>query len=107
MITNYDTGDQRVTLKASDAARGQAAGTIVLDSRRNRTLYFDGRFLAARDLARDQNYFLTRQADLARAAGFGVVHGLQVSTPSSTNTAATAETLIVSAGQESLRRANW
>jgi len=103
MTTNYTTGDQRITLSASDAAAGQTAGTIVLDSRRSRPLYFDGRFLAARDLSRDQNYFLTRQADLARAAGFGVIHGLQVSTPASTSAggsnAAVAETLVVSAGQ--------
>lgn len=98
MITNYTTQDSRITLEPSDAAAGQAAGFIVLDSRRSRTLYFDGRFLAARDLARDQNYFLTRQADLARAAGFGVIHGLQVSTPTS-QTSASTETLIVSAGQ--------
>lgn len=102
MITNYTTGDQRVTLSASDAAPGQANGSIVLDSRRSRTLYFDGRFLAARDLERDQNYFMARQADLARAAGFGVLHGLQVSTPSlspAPGNAAVAETLVVSAGQ--------
>jgi hypothetical protein len=100
MINNYTTGDQRITLSASDAAPAQAAGAVVLDSRRSRPLYFDGRFLAARDLARDQNYFLTRQADLARAAGFGVIHGLQVSTPTAASKdTSVAETIIVSAGQ--------
>lgn len=54
------------------------AGTVVVDDRRRRPLYFDGRFLAARDLTREQNYFLTRQADLGRAGGSGVVHGLMV-----------------------------
>ncbi len=54
------------------------AGTVIVDERRRRPLYFDGRFLAARDLTREQNYFLTRQADLGQAGGAGVVHGLLV-----------------------------
>lgn len=54
------------------------SGTIVIDANRRRPLYFDGRFLAARDLTREQEYFLTRQADLNRAGGMGVVAGLMV-----------------------------
>jgi hypothetical protein len=50
----------------------------MIDDRRRRPLYFDGRFLAAGDLTREQNYFLTRQADLGRAGGYGVVSGLDV-----------------------------
>lgn len=53
---------------------------LVTDSRRTRPRWFDGRFLAARDLANEQNYFLSRQADLGRAGGTGVIEGLQVST---------------------------
>jgi hypothetical protein len=45
---------------------------------RSRPRYFDGRFLAARDLDRDQTYFASRQADHFRAAGSGVLHGLVV-----------------------------
>jgi hypothetical protein len=48
------------------------------DERRRRSLFFDGRFLTARDLTREQTYFLTRQADLGRAGGVGVVEGLMV-----------------------------
>lgn len=59
--------------------RMMSEGTIVIDNRRRRPLYFDGRFLAARDLTREQNYFLSRQADLGRVGGAGVVHGLVVS----------------------------
>jgi hypothetical protein len=59
--------------------RLMTSGALVLDDRRRRPLYFDGRFLAARDLTREQNYFLTREADLARATGGGVVHGMSVS----------------------------
>lgn len=54
------------------------AGIIVTDERRRRPLYFDGRFLTAQDLTQEQNYFLTRQADLGRAGGAGVVQGLMV-----------------------------
>lgn len=56
----------------------QRTGTVIIDERRHRPLYFDGRFLAARDLTREQNYFLVRQADLGRAGGSGVVSGLFV-----------------------------
>ena len=69
-------GPGRVRLKAQDVTAYQAS--LVVDDRRRRPLYFDGRFLAARDLVREQNYFLTRQADLGRAGGFGVVEGLYV-----------------------------
>ena len=54
------------------------SGSIVLNTRTTRPLWFDGRFLAASDLERDQTYFLQRQADLGRAGGFGVAHGLWV-----------------------------
>jgi hypothetical protein len=60
------------------AAIDELRSSVVLDERRTRPLYFDGRFLAARDLVREQQYFLTRQADLGRAGGTGVVHGLMV-----------------------------
>lgn len=56
----------------------RASGALVVDERRRRPLYFDGRFLTARDLTREQQYFLARQADLGRAGGTGVVHGLMV-----------------------------
>lgn len=64
----------------------QARGTIIFDERRTRPLYFDGRFLAARDLTREQNYFLTRQSDLGRAGGAGIVNGLMVEAHPSINT---------------------
>lgn len=53
-------------------------GTVVLDEQRRRPRYFDGRFLAARDLTREQGYFLSRQAALGQVLGSGVVSGLQV-----------------------------
>jgi len=51
---------------------------LIEESHRRRPRYFDGRFLAARDLTRDQAYFLSRQAAYARALGTGVVDGLTV-----------------------------
>lgn len=54
------------------------SGVLITDDRRHRPHYFDGRFLTARDLTREQDYFLTRLSDLGRAQGFGVVEGLDV-----------------------------
>jgi len=48
------------------------------DFRRRRARFFDGRFLTARDLTREQDYTLTRQADLGQSGGGGVVSGLHV-----------------------------
>ena len=53
--------------------------TIVVDERRRRPLWFDGRFLDADALNAEQHYFLSRQADIARVVGVGVIHGLMVS----------------------------
>jgi hypothetical protein len=99
MISPFTTGTSRTKLNAADLARYQQAGALALDSRRRRPLYFDGRFLAARDLAREQDYFLQRQADLGRAAGFGVVHGLWVEQTARVNNAPVADALVVHAGQ--------
>ncbi|HEU4325849.1 MAG TPA: hypothetical protein VFS21_22105 [Roseiflexaceae bacterium] len=63
-------------MQAIEAMR--ASGALVIDDRRRRPNYFDGRFLTARDLTREQTYFLTRQSDLGRATGPGVVRGLMV-----------------------------
>jgi hypothetical protein len=79
-------GAARELVNPADVAALRGSGVLVEDPRRERPRYFDGRFLAARDLIRDQQYFLTREADLGRAAGSGVAHGLEVSagsTPSS------------------------
>lgn len=45
---------------------------------RARPRYFDGRFLAARDLERDQEYVAARLAEYLQVAGPGVVRGLMV-----------------------------
>lgn len=70
--------DARERVNARELEMMREAGTLIEDDRRRRPLYFDGRFLAARDLTREQNYFLTRQSDLTKVSGFGVVEGLEV-----------------------------
>lgn len=77
-MPSFTQGATRERIDAAEALALQSSGALVTDARRTRPLYFDGRFLAARDLTRDQNYFLMRQADLGRAGGAGVVHGLLV-----------------------------
>lgn len=72
-------GAARETIAPQEVAQLRGAGALIEDSRRERPRYFDGRFLASRDLVRDQQYFLTREADLGQAAGSGVASGLQVS----------------------------
>lgn len=85
-------GPARTPVDGDELRRLEPTGTVIVDDRRRRPLYFDGRFLAARDLTREQNYFLSRQADIARASGGGVVDGLVV-TPGET-----ATTIVVTAG---------
>ena len=75
---NLTTGESRETLAPDEVATLRDAGVLIEDPRRERPRYFDGRFLAARDLIRDQQYILTREADLGQAAGSGVAGGLGV-----------------------------
>jgi hypothetical protein len=98
-MPSYTQGDTRTTLTQAQVAAAQNTGALVISSERTRPYWFDGRFLAARDLQREQDYFLQRQADLGQAAGFGVIHGLQVDTPPAGNTASNADALIIRAGQ--------
>ncbi|MBV9931288.1 MAG: hypothetical protein JO013_10125 [Alphaproteobacteria bacterium] len=57
-----------------------STGPLILDGLRSRPRYFDGRFLTGADLTRDQDYVRQRQADMARAAGTGIIEGLEVRT---------------------------
>ncbi len=93
MAINLTQGAAREKIDAPNVAALRNTGVLIEDPRRERPRYFDGRFLSARDLTRDQQYFLTREADLGRSAGSGVAHGLFV-TPGGTPHA-----LQVSAGQ--------
>lgn len=71
-------GSNRELIPAATVEVLRRAGALIEDTRRERPRWFDGRFLAARDLIREQQYFLTREADLGRAAGSGVATGLSV-----------------------------
>jgi hypothetical protein len=86
-------GAARERIAAQDLAALRSAGVLIEDPRRERPRYFDGRFLAARDLIRDQQYFLTREADLGQAAGSGVALGLSVR-----QRAGAAQSLVISPG---------
>jgi hypothetical protein len=68
----------RERLLPTDVEPLRQRNLLIEESHRRRPRYFDGRFLAARDLTRDQAYFLSRQAAYARALGTGVVEGLAV-----------------------------
>jgi hypothetical protein len=68
----------RSFISLEQALQLRQANLLVEESHRVRPRYFDGKFLAARDLTRDQAYFLARQAGFARALGSGVVDGLDV-----------------------------
>jgi hypothetical protein len=98
-MPNFTQGYPRITLTQAQVIAGQNSGSLVLDSQRTRPYWFDGRFLAARDLQREQDYFLQRQADLGQAAGFGVVRGLWVDTLSPNSKGSSADTVIIRSGQ--------
>ncbi len=89
---NLTQGSNRELIAPEDVAALKAAGALVQDDRRQRPRWFDGRFLAARDLIREQQYFLTREADLGQAAGSGVAEGLTV------EEGGAPQTLTISAG---------
>ncbi|HYR91458.1 MAG TPA: hypothetical protein VE422_45820 [Terriglobia bacterium] len=72
-------GSSRDSLKGENREDLISQQVLVGDPRRWRPRWFDGRFLAASDLQAEQNYFLTRQADICRAGGSGVIDGLWVS----------------------------
>lgn len=73
------SGTQRTVIDVETARTLREANLLVEESHRVRPRWFDGKFLAARDLTREQAYFLARQAGFARGLGAGVVEGLDVS----------------------------
>ena len=106
-MPNYTQGSMRVVLQQPDLTQSQNNGSVVLDSRRTRPLWFDGRFLAASDLEREQNYFLQRQADLGQAGGFGVMHGLLVDQTTLQRSNRMPRPSSSMPAMASLRRAKW
>lgn len=84
-MIDFTKGASRDRIERDQAVALLKGGTLIVDERRRRPFYFDGRFLTARDLIREQNYFLARQADLGRATGTGVIAGLEVTKASSSN----------------------
>ena len=106
-MPNYEAGSTRVTLSqqqtgqapsASDLVTQLNSGAVVLDSRRARPMWFDGRFMSATDLEREQDYFLVREADLGQSGGFEGVHGLMVDQAPSNGQPASSGTVVIHAG---------
>jgi hypothetical protein len=97
-VLNFMQGSRRAIARQNRAATLESGGSIVQGSLKTRPLWFDGRFLAALDLERDQNCFLRGQGDLGESAGFGVVHGLMVERVGSDGGATDAETVVIRAG---------
>ena len=60
------SGTQRTVIDTETARTLREANLLVEESHRVRPRWFDGKFLAARDLTREQAYFLARQAGFAR-----------------------------------------
>jgi hypothetical protein len=71
-------GPARERIDPVEFEKLRRGGALITDGRRGRPRYFQGQFLTAQDLTRDQSYFLARQADLGRATGSGILRGLQV-----------------------------
>lgn len=92
-MNRLTTGPAREAVDLSELLKVRDKGTLVTDDRRRRPLWFDGRFLDAKALNAEQNYFLARQNDFGRVAGFGVITGLGV-----TAHATKARTLTIEAG---------
>lgn len=90
---DFVAGPARERVDAEEQHAAALRGEIVEDRRRQRPRYFDGRFLTARDLVREQQYTLLRQADYGQLAGTGVIAGLDVRAD------ATGQRLVVSVGQ--------
>lgn len=95
---NPTRGPAREFVDAQELADLMDTGTLVIDDRQTQPAWFDGRFLTAEDLRREQNYFLTRQTMLSRVAGFGVVEGLFVAEVDDGGAAAGGRSLQITPG---------
>lgn len=68
----------REIYKASELEKFQKAGSVIVDDRRRRPLWFDGRFLDAAALNQQQQYYISKQEDIGQLLGTGIISGLQV-----------------------------
>lgn len=92
-MAETELGLSRKKIDVAELLEHKKNHTIVEDERRRRPLWFDGRFLDAKALTAEQHYFLSRQADIARVVGVGIVKGLMVSRVENT-----ARTIKITAG---------
>ena len=96
-MQDFQAFQEREVISEADARALQRQGLLAMDPERALPRWFDGRYLTARDLTREQNYFLSRQAAIGKAIGRGVIEGLDVGM----DPGATAERsrIIIGAGQ--------
>lgn len=97
-MADFDPTGNRATLSEAQAADLSRLGVLAMDPNRTLPLWFDGRYLTARDLNRQQNYMLARHATLGRAIGHGVIEGLKV-TLQDAGDASTQSRLTIAPGQ--------
>jgi len=60
-MPNYTQGDTRITLTQQQAAAAQSNGSLVIDSKRTRPFWFDGRFRPAISSVNRIIFFSARQ----------------------------------------------
>lgn len=68
----------REKISSAQLQQFQQEGSVIVDDRRRRPLWFDGRFLDADALDQQQQYYIAKQEDVAQLLGSGVVSGLLV-----------------------------
>lgn len=84
----------RENISAAELQQSLDQGNLILDDRRRRPLWFDGRFLDAQALNQQQDYYISKHQDVAQLLGSGVISGLMV-----TEDATAARTLLISEGR--------
>lgn len=77
-MNGFEKPDPPRQISEGDAIDLQRRGVLAMNPDRTLPLWFDGRFLTARDLNRQQSYFNARHASLSRSVGNGVIEGLEV-----------------------------
>ena len=78
-MSEFAKATEPEVITEADAADLQRLGVLAMNPDRSLPLWFDGRFLTARDLNRQQEYFLSRHDSMGRSIGHGVIEGLEVS----------------------------
>lgn len=93
-MPTYTQEQNRETISAAELENYEELGSLIIDDRRRRPLWFDGRFLDADALNQQQRYYIAKQEDVAQLIGVGVMSGLMVSQDTSS-----ARTIVIAEGR--------